>query len=349
MSHARTIYPKKSSRITVAGIAALVAFSMTGCGGGAQPAAQDSDGHAPVSISAIMPLAQDSLEMEGFGIFLDTLEEVAPWIDVNVTGGPEVVPSLDQAEAVSNGAFDMAPVLPGYIEGYIPGAPSMLLTPNEPAEDRAAGTYDLYNELLFAPKGLTYLGDVQAHVQMTLWLGEDAGASIDPADPSLAGRVIRGGGQYSAAVESLDGSLVNMPIGEVYTAVERGVIDGFGSGDAGLDQLGLTDVVAYEMEPSFKHNTIGLAVNSDWWNSLAPEARDAMTEAMEAAEPKIESHYLTRVEEDKAARRAAGIKELVLEPAAADEYVEMIEDRAWDEALSHNPELQQLRDHWNNR
>ncbi|GGH47438.1 hypothetical protein GCM10010921_24160 [Microbacterium album] len=328
----------------------MSALALAGCsanaGGGAD--ASGGEGPAPVTIRAIWPVSVQMPDTTGFfEAFIPTLEEHADWITLDVVGGAEVVPGNDQIEAISNGAFDMALVFPAYLEGLIPGGASILMTSNLlPSEEREAGTAELLNEIVFNPHGVTYLGEMQSNNWHSLYLGKDQCDAIDPADPSLSGLLIRGGEQYRPAVEALGGEIVNMPVAEVYTALERGVIDGYGMGQANLAPQGLEPITGCELQPFVVPATAPLVVNTAWWEGLEEETRTAISEAVVLSEPRIDEAFERVIAEYRESMLEAGVEVIEFSPEFAESYRAEVMDRAWSRAISLNPEFQRLRDHW---
>lgn len=331
-------------KIAVAGIAAF-SLLMVGCSGGGSEAG--SDGHEPVTIRAVLPLATDYPEMQGFlEDFIPALEEKAPWVTVDVVGGPEVIPEVDQAEAIANGAYDMTMLATGYSEGYIPGISAGMLTPNTPTEDREAGTIDLYNELFLNPHGMTTLGLQQHNIQAGLYLGKNACEAFDPENPSLSGSVIRGGTQYVEAVEYLGGSIVSMPVGDIYNSLDRGVIDGYGGTAMGIPFYGTEEVTGCLVKPEFKAIVFWQTVNTEWWESLDEETRTAIEEAVIETETAAEERYANLAEEAYQQLADAGIETVEMSDEAGEEFLAAVYDESWKNMISANSEVERLREHW---
>lgn len=301
----------------------------------------------PVTLRWVNPLPEGTLEFEGGFLFVDMLREAAPWITVEYVGGPEVVAANDQIQALADNVMDMSLLVPGYMGGVIPGAPAMLLSPNDtPTDEREIGSYDAYNELFFNPIGVHYLGDTLTNVAFTIFLG-DRGAEIDLNDPNFfEGMTIRGTTQYSAVVEPRGGAMVNMPFGEIYSSMERGVIDGYGGPSVGIVELGVGDVTKYRFIPNFKKNVVGMAFNKGVWDGLSEGTRAAIENTMLEAEARIVAHYDERVEAAEAVFAEIGIQDLVLEGAVLEGWQSDANEVGWAEIRELDPvafeALQQL-------
>jgi len=63
----------------------------------------------------------------------------------------------------------------------------------------------------------------------------------------------------------------------VYTALERGVIDGYGWPIHALFDLNWQEKTKFRVDPGFYNAEVSLVVNLDKWKSLAPAARDFLT------------------------------------------------------------------------
>lgn len=97
-------------------------------------------------------------------------------------------------------------------------------------------------------------------------------------------RLRAAGPAHAAAYDALGADTVDLEMGEVYMALERGTIDAFGTGPARayLDRF-------YEVADYFTQDygapriIFWLTINLDTWNDLSPEQQEIMQEAAEEA------------------------------------------------------------------
>jgi len=82
---------------------------------------------------------------------------------------------------------------------------------------------------------------------------------IDKLD--FTGLKIRVTPVYKDIVEAMGGTTVTTAPGEVYTALERGVVDGYGWPVTGIFDLGWEKVTKFRMEPAFYSVEVGVLVN----------------------------------------------------------------------------------------
>lgn len=93
-------------------------------------------------------------------------------------------------------------------------------------------------------------------------------------------QVRAGGGAQSLSVEALGGIPVSMSAAEVYTGIERGVIDGTVFNVTSLYPYQLQDLVKYlALNSHLGSFPVTYAINEDVWQSLPKEIQDAMIQA----------------------------------------------------------------------
>uniref|UniRef100_UPI003559567A hypothetical protein n=2 Tax=Pararhodobacter marinus TaxID=2184063 RepID=UPI003559567A len=138
--------------------------------------------------------------------------------------GPEVIPPNQQFDPVSRGIFDLGFTTPIYFLGTT-GVPSAFFAlPPDSELWRERGYW------AFADEELQRFD--QRLVAFTAGTGESDFYQIVMREPvaegdmPLEGLKIRGNNYYAPLVVPLGGSLVNVPGGEIYSSLERGVVDG---------------------------------------------------------------------------------------------------------------------------
>ena len=100
---------------------------------------------------------------------------------------------------------------------------------------------------------------------------------IDKID--FSGLKIRVTPVYRDVVEALGGTPITTAPGEVYTALERGVADGYGWPVTGIFDLGWDKVTKFRMEPPFYSVEVNVLVNLDAWKGLNDAQRKVLSDA----------------------------------------------------------------------
>ncbi|GAI49592.1 unnamed protein product, partial [marine sediment metagenome] len=91
--------------------------------------------------------------------FADQVNERAKGeLTIDYLGGPEVVPTFDQPEAVRSGVIDINFSCGNYYTGIVPEGDASIIAPCEPWVDRETGFYDFMVEV-FDEAGIRYLGN----------------------------------------------------------------------------------------------------------------------------------------------------------------------------------------------
>ena len=151
--------------------------------------------------------------------------------------GPDAVPPLEQFEPVQAGVFDVLFTHPAYHAGATALPLSIDAIAPDPTKRREAGiieTLDKHYETL----GLKLIAaPATGSVGFQYVLKEP----VD-GEPAFAGRKLRGTVSYQPMIEALGGSLVVMGGGEVYSALQTGVVDGAAWGLTGVKDFKWNEV-----------------------------------------------------------------------------------------------------------
>ena len=97
--------------------------------------------------------------------------------------------------------------------------------------------------------------------------------------PDLTGLKLRITPVYRDFFQALDASVVQIAPGEVYTALERGVVDGYGWPINGIFDLNWHEKTKFRVEPGFYNAEVSLVMNVDKWKELHAKAARVPGEA----------------------------------------------------------------------
>ena len=123
--------------------------------------------------------------------------------------------------------------------------------------------------------------------------------------------------------------MIDLPTTEVYSALERGVVDATGWTQIGLIDLKWNEFLNYRIEPCFFSTDLGTIVNLDKWNSLSDEARKILQDvAIEHEKASAEKLGAVR-DEDFAKLEEAGMTVVTLEGEAAQNYLAAGTENTW--------------------
>ncbi len=187
--------------------------------------------------------------------------------------GPEAVPPFEQLQPVSAGAFDMIYTHPTYHQKGLAGVAEII--PFGLDRWHSSGVWDYINNYYQKTHNVKLLALVALGTEgYHCYLKQPLSAQGD-----WAGRKLRGVANQHAVIKALGGVPVVMPMGDVYTAIDKGVVDG---GCAPANVLLATkhyEVAKYRVEPRFGLLVSMIGMNRDRWTKLPKDQQDMLIKA----------------------------------------------------------------------
>ncbi|MFN0263192.1 TRAP transporter substrate-binding protein DctP [Tepidamorphus sp. 3E244] len=199
--------------------------------------------------------------------------------------GPETVPPFEQLQPVSAGLFNMLFTHGAYHLGETAMAFGMDAVTDDPAARRDSGIFDVI-DAHYQKRNLKLIGVFSAasgyHILLKQPIGEDGG---------LEGRKIRASGTYHDLVNELGGSVVTLPASEIYSSLERGVVDGAAWPVFGAMDYKWFEVADHMTRPTFGVTNLSLFMNLDTWNGLSEEQQTMVTDIAKELEVEGRKHF----------------------------------------------------------
>src|SRR5438270_1069727 len=183
-------------------------------------------------------------------------------VQLNFIGGPKAMPPFEVGNAVRTGVVDLALTTGAFYTNIMPEADALKLTQLPATELRKNGGHDLINKIWNEKANMVYLARITDYSPFHLYLTK----KIDK--PDLAGLKIRITPVYRDFFQALGATVVQTPPGEVYTALERGVVDGYGWPITGVFDLGWNEKTKYRVDPGFYTAEASVLVNKTTWAKL---------------------------------------------------------------------------------
>jgi len=262
-------------------------------------------------------------------MFVEMVEErAAGKLEIDFLGGPEVVPTFEQPEAVRSGVVDINFSCGNYYTGIVPEADASIISPYEPWEDYETGFYDFMVEV-FDEAGIRYLGNHGGGHNTPYYLFTNTQVET-PWD--LAGQKFRTVPLYIPFLTALGISPITMPGGEIYLAMERGTIDGFAWPIySGFVEMGLDEVTKYCIDYPFYRGEMITTVNMDSWNRLPKDMQDLLVEISLDLEHRMAEHWGPDDARERSESQAAGMEFLKFSQADGEAYLTLAYDAKWDD------------------
>lgn len=225
-----------------------------------------------------------------FPILGEGVQLMARWIEqmsggrlkIKVYGAGELIPALEVFDAVSNGSVQMGHGAAYYWGGKIPAANFFAAVPfglNAQQMNTwliGAGGWQLWQEL-YAPYNIIPFPAGNTGVQMGGWFNREIQRVED-----LKGLKMRIPGLGGKVISQLGASAIQIPASEVYTSLERGVIDAAEwIGPYHDYQLGFHKIARYYYYPGWHEPgaTLELLINKNAFESLPPSLQEIVRSA----------------------------------------------------------------------
>lgn len=199
----------------------------------------------------------------------------------------------------------------------------MTLTDRRMSELRENGGHALMDKLHQDKANMLWLARVTDGLQYHLYLNKE----IDKAD--LKGFKIRSTPVYLALLRTLGATALQISPGETYTALERGVVDGYGWPSVGLLDLGWQEKTKYRVEPGFYNVEVSFFMNKNSWEKLNDEQKAFLQKQIEWVESLNEAE-LARGEQEKQRQEDAGVKVLKLSDEASADLINKAYASGWE-------------------
>ncbi len=247
--------------------------------------------------------------------------------------GPDAVPPLEQLEPVQAGVFDALFTHPAYHAGTTPVGLAIDAIGADPIKRRDVGIIDFIDQhyqtlgmkLITAPatgsKGFRYfLKDPIA------------------GEPGFEGRKIRGTVSYHPMIEALGGSGVVMGGGDVYSALQTGVVDGAAWGLTGARDFKWYEVADYMADPVFGQVGLMIFMNLDAWNGLSAEDQAAIKRAALQLETDSIARFDALAAQEKEDLLELGMKMTAFSDAEAAQFEDLWSGGVWSIAEKGDPD-----------
>lgn len=321
---------KKHKQIYIGIVLLLLAvlFVIGGCSSSTDNSQQNqksvADNEQPITFNMISFLPTN-----------DPLVAVIPkWVEmvnkatngkVNIVwkGGPEVISAMEQIEAVRNGVVDININVAAYYEPLAPETRAFSLSEFTPWEERENGFYDYMVES-HKKIGVVYLGRWLGEQSFYLWVNKPVEKPED-----LKGRSLRTRALYDRFMKELEINPVSVDHGEVYTALERNIVEGFGWPILGPRDNGWTEVTKHLIDHSFYNQNGTIIFNPASWDKISPELQEKIINASAEFEHYMISYFKEASEVERAKLKEQGVTFIKFSPEEANHYVQTAHDIEW--------------------
>jgi TRAP-type transport system periplasmic protein len=317
-----SLRPRDSMRCVQAAVAGLGAWALLAGPAGAQEITLKAAVFVPPTTTYGIP----------FKRFVDRVNESGKGtLQIRIVGGPEAVPADGQAQAVKSGVLDIASIPPTYYKSVMVEGDAQTLSPMSVAEQRKSGAYTLLSRIAVERLNSFYLTTYGMGVPFHLYVAKDMPVA-KPDD--LKGLRFRGQPNYNAIFKNYGIAGVNIAAPEVYTALERGVVQGYGWPLWGINDFGWEKLTKVRIDPGFYNVVVNILMNKPRYDSLSAAQRKVIDDAVAWFEQDNERYTADTTKAALAMQEKQGIKAVDFGPA----FRKTAEDLSWDDLKKLSPD-----------
>jgi len=293
-------------------------------------------------ISAVSAFADGTTFTKNFQRFVEKVNETGKGV-VQIDykgGGGKVMNPFQLGDAIRTGVVGIGNLPGAFYTKLMPEADVFKLSAYTITEERANGAWEYTNNLHQKRMNVYHLARQKDCVPFHLYLSKKA-KPIASADLSDAGNgspyKIRVTPIYRAFFSSMGASMIRTKPGDVYTALERGTVDGYGWPTQGVLDLGWHEVTKYRIDPPFYRASVEVIINLDQWNKLTDAQKKVLQGAAGFMEGLCSEDQAINTQELKR-QTDTGIEAITFSGADGDAYVTKAYETGWAEFIKANPE-----------
>lgn len=306
---------KRREILTVAG-AGLAVTALAGCKESRQTGAGAGGTTAGQSSFAWKMVTSWPKNFPGVGVGAERFAQLVDAMSggrlkVRVYAAGELVPALEVFDAVSRGTAELGHGAPYYWKGKVPAAQFFCALPFGPnAQEMNAwlhrgGGLALWEEV-YRPFGILPMACGATGVQTAGWFNKEIRTVED-----FQGLKMRTPGLGGEVLTRMGGTVVNMPAGEIFTALQTGAIDATEwIGPYNDLALGLHKAARYYYTPGWQEPnvTFELDINLKAWESLPADLQAVVRAAARDVNADMLDDYNARNMEALEQLRAQGVE-----------------------------------------
>ncbi len=181
-------------------------------------------------------------------------------------------------------------------------------------------------------------------------------AGIDEADEpkltsdgmiDLEGLILRASPLYKEFFDEIGAQAIVMPMGDTYTALERGMINGVAYPAIGYRDFGWDKFTRYRVDPSFFGIDVLISMNLDAWNALSDESKAVLDEVAQEFERESSEAIIKEDQETRAALEADGMAVVEMTGEGRQRFLDAAANASWTRMERRDPtHVEELRAHF---
>ncbi len=251
-------------------------------------------------------------------------------------GGPEAIPTFEQADAVRTGVVHMVFGPATYYIGLLPEVEALFASKLTPAQTRSNGGIALMDKIHQQKLNVKYLAR-SLFIEFHLFTREQPQLNADGI-PNLNSKLIRGGPVWRDFITSLGADFANVAAPDVYMALERNMIQGVGWPIIGLEDASWSQHLKYRIDPGVFSSDVGIIFNKEKWDTLPDDVQIILDKEAVNYESESYQRFLDLTHNLDTRMRAQGMEILTLSEKGQQKYRQLASDVIWQRLEKRSPE-----------
>lgn len=140
-------------------------------------------------------------------------------------------------------------------------------------------------------------------------------------------------------METLGAIPSTIPMADIYTALQTGVVDGTNSVNLGFNKSGYSEVTKYIINPQMLIGNCIIVVNLNSWNKLSPQHQKLLTDTWAANEKRSAEYFRSLEGEEQQLSLKAGMQLLKFPEADEKWLIDLASKARWADLDKRYPEL----------
>lgn len=255
-------------------------------------------------------------------------------LKIELQGGPEIIPTFDQPDALRKGVIDMLIWIPAsYAKPLVPEVLAYELSEISAWEARKSGANALWDEIFQKKLNAKYLGRLWGLVPYNIYSNKKVEKIED-----FKGLIIRTMPLYVPFIKALGASPMTQPPSEVYTALERHTVDGFMFLQFGISAFSWQEVTKYRIDPGVFEVGGATFMNLNVWNKIPKDLQDIINDVMADFEYIGAAQIVLMAKREWDVLAKAGMSVISLPPKDAKKFYETAYNTTWETVIKDAPE-----------
>jgi TRAP-type C4-dicarboxylate transport system substrate-binding protein len=269
-------------------------------------------------------------------LFLKYLDGISKATNGQLTfefkGGPEAIAARDQVDAAVKGTVDVIQTTASNIAPTVPEGLTIFMASKNATDLRKNGYFDVYNKYL-QKKNITFVaynGDGLAFSLFTKKTGITK-------TQDFKGLIMRSNANYDPFLKALGCSVLSLAANEVYSAMERGVADGYALPVSSVPTDGLTEVTKTYIQYPLWNGAAFMAMNLDSYNKLPADVQTALKNYVIAQEEPTRKFFADANVSAWDILKKAGVQFVKFAPDDEKYFLDLSVSSVWDAFIKANP------------